>query len=319
MDTIFKSDDNEHLTQSTSSNIFETLDYMFNIIVRLFDLPTSDDNPSLNVSISEMNNIRIEIARAFANLILPVLTTEYKLIWFYQKKLRSLILIFQQILSSQSSSYTNHFTSNPIGSIITTIYRYLSSTSSSSSPFLIQLAFDALQGFALLIENTLGNQNRIVSNQRRTNNDLLNLINQFLISDYFSLFVHLNIDCPNETRACQLLEHCSIILKRLKIYRSDTIQRKQNRRFIKTSWENTFQQTCLLHQHQTSFEMTLTNRTNFDGDIEMKNTSEENTQTRRICSISAIYDKLLRLTVKQFECHQPSFAFIHVSLSGKSL
>ena len=259
-----------------------------------------------------MNNIRIEIARAFANLILPALTTEYKLIWFYQKKLRSLIYIFQQILSSQPTSYINHFTSNPIGSIITTIFRYLSSSTSSSS-FLIQLAFDALQGFALLIENTLGNHNRILSNQRRTSNDLLNLINQFLISDYFSLFAHLIIDCPNETRACQLLEHCSIILKRLKIYRCDAIQRKQNRRFIKTSWENTFQQTCLLHQHQSSFEMTLTNRNNFDGEIEMKSNSEENTQTKRICLISAIYDKLIRLAVKQFECNQPSFAFIRVS------
>ena len=320
INSIFQSEPIDLLfSPSTSSNIFETLDYMFTIIVRLFHLPANPDHHSPNVSISEIHDIRIDIARTFANLILPPLTTEYKLLWFYQKKLRSLILVFQQILSSQPSSYTNHFTSNPIGSIITIIYHYLSSSSTSSSSFLTQLAFDALQGFALLIESTLGNQHhRILVSQRRTNNDLLHLMDQFLLGDSFPLFLHLNLASENEIRARELLEHYSIILKRVKIYRSEEIQRKCHRRVIKSSWENTFQQTCLLHQHQTSFEMTLNNRNQFDGEMEIKSqTTGETTQIKRICMVGALYDKLLRLAIKQFEYNQPSFAFIHVSFREK--
>ncbi|CAF4293417.1 unnamed protein product, partial [Rotaria magnacalcarata] len=65
---------------------------------------------------------------------------------------------FRQIISFQPSTFTNNFTTNPIGSTIAIIYNYLSSSSSSSSSkFLVQLGFDTLQGFALLIENTLHN------------------------------------------------------------------------------------------------------------------------------------------------------------------
>ncbi|CAF5130319.1 unnamed protein product, partial [Rotaria socialis] len=78
------------------------------------------------------------------------------------------------------------------------IGNYLSSSSSSSSKFLVQLGFDTLQGFALLIENTLHNIAQVNSAaQRRTPNDLLNLINQFLTSDYFLLFNLLTIDKEN--------------------------------------------------------------------------------------------------------------------------
>jgi len=294
-----------------TSNIFETLDYIFDTIVRLFYFHS---NHTLNVSVSEINNTHIEIAREFVNLLLPQLTTEYKVIWFYQKKIRSLILIFRQIIAFQPSSYTINFTSNPIGCIITTIYHYLS-TSSVTSPFIIQLGFDILQGFALLIENTLSNLTQITSVQRRTTNDLLNLISQFLISDYFSLFILLNADRKNEFNGKKLLERCSIILKRLKIYRSEEIQRKQNRRIIKKYSENSYEQACLLHHHQNLFEITIANKNNFDRNIEIKNDNDENNQIRPICVISAIYDKLLRLVVKQFESNQPSFSFIHVSFN----
>ncbi len=306
---IFKQEKNDRLYDETSSNIFETLDYIFDTIVRLFHL---HDNHTLNISISEINNIHIEIARAFVNLILPPLTTEYKILWFYQKKIRSLILIFQQIISIQPSSYTNNFTSNPIGSIITIIHNYLSSSSSVlTSRFLIQLGFDTLQGFALLIENTLCNVSKLSSLQRRGTNDILNLISQLLIGDYFNLFIYLNADKQNESNATQLLEHCSIILKRLKIYRSEEIQRKQNRHFIKRSWENSYEQACILHYHQNSFEIMISNRNTFDGDIEIKHNLDDNNQIKRICIISTIYDKLLRLAIKQLEANQPSFLFIH--------
>ncbi len=307
IDSIFNPEQNDKIHNETS-NIFETLNYIFDTIVRLFYFHS---NNTLNLSVSEINNTHIEIARAFVNLLLPQLTTEYRVIWFYQKKIRSLILIFRQIIAFQPSSYTINFTSNPIGSIITIIYNYLS-TSSLTSPFIIQLGFDILQGFALLIENTLCNLTQITSIQRRTTNDLLNLISQFLISDYFSLFILLNTDKQNEFNGKKLLEHCSIILKRLKIYRSEEIQRKQNRRFIKTYWENSYEQACLLHRHQNLFEITIT-----DGNIEIKqdNNDDNNNQIKRICVISAIYDKLLRLSIKQLESNQPSFSFVHDCLS----
>ncbi|CAF0928875.1 unnamed protein product [Rotaria sordida] len=296
-------------SKTKTSKIFETLDYIFAIIVRLFQFPSNHDNHTLNVSISEINNVHVEIAQAFVHLSLPELTTEYKVLWFYQTKIRSLFLIFRQIISFQPSTFTNSFTSNPIGSIITIIYNYLSS-SASSSQFLIQLGFDTLQGFALLIESTLCKITQTNSVQRRTINDLLNLINQFLISDYFSLFNLLHIDQQNESNAKELLEHCSIILKRLKIYRSETLQRKKNRRIIQTYWENSYEQAYISHHHQNSFEITINNKNNFDGNIEIKNDNDDNNQTKRICVISAIYDKLLRLSIKQLESSQPLFSFI---------
>ncbi len=318
INSIFNQEKDDRLHNETSTNIFETLDYMFDTIVRLFHLHSNHDNHTLNISVSEINNIHVELARAFVDLVLPPLTTEYKILWFYQKKIRSLLLIFQQIISFQSSSYTNNFTSNPIGSIITTIHNYLSSATLPSSRFLIQLGFDVLQGFALLIESTLCNITRLPSLQRRATNDLLNLINQFLISDYFTLFIYLNTDKQNESNATQLLENCSTILKHLKIYRSEEIQRKQNRHFIKTTWENSYELACILHHHQTSFEITINNRNTFDGDIEIKRNPDDNNQIKRICVISAIYDKLLRLAIKQLEANQPSFSFVHVSLNIKS-
>ncbi len=293
-------------------NIFETLDYIFDTIVRLFYFHLNHDNHTLNVSVSEITNTLIEIARTFVNLSLPQLTIEYKVIWFYQKKIRSLLLIFRQIISFQPPSYTSNFQSNPIGSIITTIYNYLSSSALSSS-FLIQLSFDTLQGFALLIESTLCNIAEITSIQRRATNDLLNLISQLLISDYFSLFILLNTDKQNEYNAKKLLEHCAIILKRLKIYRSEEIQRKQNRRFVKTNEEYSYEQACMLHHHQNLFEITINNKSNFDGNVEIKQDNDDNNQIKRICVINAIYDKLLRLAIKQLDSNQPSFSFIHVS------
>jgi hypothetical protein len=295
-----------------TSNIFETLDYIFNTIVRLFYFHSNHDNDTLNVSSSEINNDHIEIAQIFVNLTLPPLTTEYKIIWFYQKQIRSLLLILRQNISSK---FTNSFASNPIGSIITTIYNYLL-PSTSSSRFLIQLGFDTLLGFALLIESTFSNIRQINSVQRQTTSDLLNLISQLLISDYFSLFNLLKIDRKNEYSAKQLLEHCSIILKRLKTYRSEELHRKQNRRFKKTYWENSYEQAYILHHHQNSFEIIITNRNNFDGNIELKNDNDDNNQIRRICVISAIYDKLLRLAIKQLESTQPSFSFVQVSFKS---
>jgi hypothetical protein len=307
----FKHELNDNINLSPS-NIFETLEYIFNIIVHLFYFHPNPDNHTLNLSTSEINNAHIEIAQAFVNLSLPQITTDYKIIWFYQKKIRAILLIFRQIISFQPSTFTTSFTSNPIGSIITIIYNYLSS-STSSSQYLIQLAFDILQGFVLFIETTLSDATQNNSNQRRTTNDLLNLVNQFLISDYFSLFSLLNTNKQNEFNAKQLLEHCSIILKRLKIYRSEELQRKQNRRFIKTYWQNTYEQAYLFHHHQNSFEITINNRNNFEGNIEIKNDNDDNNQIKRICVISAIYDKLLRLAIKQLESNQPAFSFIQVS------
>jgi len=310
IDSNFNQEKNDKSNIQTS-NIFETLDYIFNILVRLFYFHS---NHTLNVSSSEINNDHIEIAQTFINLSLPPLTTEYKILWFYQKQIRSLLLIFRQIISVHPSRFTNSFTSNPIGSIITIIYNYLSSATSSSH-FLIQLGFDTLLGVALLIENTLCNITQINSVQPLTTNDLLNLINQFLISDYFSLFSLLNIDRKNEYNAKQLLEHCSIILKHLKIYRSEELHRKQNRRFKKTYWENSYEQAYILHHHQNSFEIIINNKNNFDGNIEIKNDNHDNNQIKRICAIGAIYDKLLRLAIKQLEYNQPSFSFIQVSLN----
>ena len=143
----------------------------------------------------------------------------------------------------------------------------------------------------------------------------MNLINQFLISDYFSLFILLNTNKQYEFNSKHLLEHCSIILKRLKTYRSEELQRKQNRKVIKAYWQDTYEQACIFHHHQTSFEITINNKNNFDGNIEMKNDNEENNQIKRICVISAIYDKLLRLAIKQLESNQPSFPFIQVCLA----
>ncbi|CAF3860010.1 unnamed protein product [Rotaria sp. Silwood2] len=304
----FKQEQIDH-SKAKASNIFETLDCIFDTIVRLFHFPSNHDSRALNVSIPEINNVHIEIAQTFVHLSLPQLTTEYKILWFYQKKIRSLFLIFRQIISFQPSTFTNNFTSNPIGSLITVIYNYLSSPA-AISPFLIQLGFDILQGFALLIESTLCNITQTNSIERRTINDLLNLINQFLISDYFSLFSLLSTDKQNEPNAKELLEHCSIILKRLKIYRSEKLQRKQSCHIIQTYWENSYEQAYILHHHQNSFELIINNKTNFDGNIEIKNDNDDNNQMKRICVISAIYDKLLRLAIKQLESSQPLFSFI---------
>jgi hypothetical protein len=296
-----------------TSNTFQTLEYIFDTIVHLFYFHSNHDNHSLTTSISEINNAHIDIAQAFVNIALPQLTIEYKVLWFYQKKIRSLFLIFRQIISFQPSTFTNTFTSNSIGSLIETIYNYFVS-SASSLQFLIQLGFDILQGFALLIESTLSNITQVNSLPRRTTNDLLNLVNQFLTSDYFLLFTLLNSDQQNEYNSKQLLEHCSIILKRLKIFRSEQLQRRQNRRFIKTYWENSSEQAYVLHHHQNSFEILINNnRHNFEGNIELRNDNDDNNQVKRICVISAIYDKLLRLAIKQLESNQPSFSFVQVS------
>ena len=130
INSIFSKDEIEK-NKYEISNIFETLDYIFDTIVHLFHFHSnhSDSNPtttttttttpSINVSLSEIQKTHIEIAKSFVNLTLPTLTNEAKIIWFYEKKLRSVLLIFQQILSFQPSSYTTHFSSNPIGSIIT--------------------------------------------------------------------------------------------------------------------------------------------------------------------------------------------------------
>ncbi|CAF3399293.1 unnamed protein product [Rotaria sp. Silwood1] len=308
INAYFNQEQIDHSNASTS-NIFETLDCIFDTIVRLFYFPFNHDNHTLNVSISEINNIHIEIAQKFIDLSLPQLTTEYKILWFYQKKIRSLFLIFRQIISYQPSTFTTSFTSNPIGSIITVIYNYLLS-SAISSQFLIQLGFDTLQGFALLIESTLCNITQTNLVQRRTIHDLLNLINQFLISDYFLLFNLLSTDKQYESNAKELLEHCSIILKRLKIYRSEKLQRKQNPRIIQTYWENSYEQAYILHHHQNSFEIIINNRNNFDGNIEIRNDNDDNNQMKRVCVISAIYDKLLRLAIKQLESSQPLFSVI---------
>lgn len=298
----------EHVDYSKriTSNIFETLDYLFDNIVRLFRLPSNQNDSTSNQSLSEINTVHIEIAEAFISIELPPLTTDYKVIWYYQKKIRSLFLIFRQIISLQPSTFTTSFTSNPIGSLITTIYNYLSL---SSSKFLSQLGFDILQGFALLIESTLSNITQTNSVQHRTNNDLSNLITHYLISDYFPLFHLLSLDKRNESNAKQLLEHCSIILKRLKIYRSENFQGKKTRRLTQTYWENNYEQAYKLHHHQNSFEITVNNSKNpFDGNTD----NEDTNQIKRICIISAIYDKLLRLAIKQLESSQPSFSFIQV-------
>ena len=299
---------NDDINISTS-NLFETLEYIFRTVVHLFYFHS---NHTTNTSIAEINNTHIQIAQALINLSLPQLSIECKTIWFYQKKTRSILLIFRQLFSLQPSTFTTTFPSNPIGSIITIIYNYLSSATLPPQ-YLFQLAFDVLQGFALFIENTFSDTTQSNPNQRRTTNDLLNLINQFLTSDYFSLFILLNSYEENESRAKELLEHCSIILKRAKIFRSEELQRKQNRRFIKTYWQNTYEQAYILHHHQNSLEITMNNRNVLDGNIEIRNENDENNQIRRICVISAIYDKLLRLAIKQLELNQPSFSFIQVS------
>ncbi|CAF4369899.1 unnamed protein product, partial [Adineta steineri] len=103
----------------TTSNLFETLDYIFNTVVHLFYF---NDN---HVSTPQINKDHIDIAQGFANIELPQLTTEYKNLWFYQKKIRSLLLIFKQIILHHPTTYTNSFNSNPIDSIITNIYKYL--------------------------------------------------------------------------------------------------------------------------------------------------------------------------------------------------
>ena len=297
------------------SNIFQTLDYIFNTIVRLFYIRSNHENHTLNLSVPEMNTIYVEIAQAFVHLSLPHLTMEYKIVWFYQKKLRSLLLIFRQIIFFQLSSFTNNFPSNPINSIITIVYNYLTSSSSSSSStqFLIQLGFDALQSFVILIECIFSNLKQTNSVQRGTTNDLLNIINQFLINDYFPLFNLLSINRQNEHNSKQLLEHCSNVLKCLKIYRSKKLQRKHNRRIIRKFGENNYEQAYILHHHQSSFEIIINNKHHFDGNIEIEDKSNNN-EIKRICVISALYDKLLRLTIKQLESSRPLFSFIQVSL-----
>lgn len=72
----------------------------------------------------------------------------------------------------------------------------------------------------------------------------------------------------------------------------------------------------MLHHHQNLFEITINNKNNFDGNIEIKRDNDDNniTPAKRICVISAIYDKLLKLAIKQLESNQPSFSFVHVSL-----
>lgn len=325
INSIFSKDEIEK-NKYEISNIFETLDYIFDTIVHLFHFHSnhSDSNPtttttttttpSINVSLSEIQKTHIEIAKSFVNLTLPTLTNEAKIIWFYEKKLRSVLLIFQQILSFQPSSYTTHFSSNPIGSIITLLYNYLP-TQTTSNQYLSQLTFDSLQGFALLIEQTLCHLSEITSCQRRVTIDLLTLINQFLLSDYFSLFHLFNCDRQNEIELKTLLECCSSIFKRLKIYRSEVTQRKQHRRFIPTYSLDSYEQACMLHRHQSLFEITITNKNTFEGTIVIKNDNDDNQQIKRICVISGIYDKLLRLIIKQFDCTQPSFDFIYDCLS----
>ena len=301
INSIFSKDEIEK-NKYEISNIFETLDYIFDTIVHLFHFHSnhSDSNPtttttttttpSINVSLSEIQKTHIEIAKSFVNLTLPTLTNEAKIIWFYEQKLRSVLLIFQQILSFQPSSYTTHFSSNPIGSIITLLYNYLP-TQTTSNQYLSQLTFDSLQGFALLIEQTLCHLSEITSCQRRVTIDLLTLINQFLLSDYFSLFHLFNCDRQNEIELKTLLECCSSIFKRLKIYRSEVTQRKQHRRFIPTYSLDSYEQACMLHRHQSLFEITITNKNTFEGTIVIKNDNDDNQQIKRICIISGIYDK----------------------------
>ncbi|CAF1316351.1 unnamed protein product [Adineta steineri] len=305
INSIFNQEQNNY-SNITTSNLFETLDYIFNTFVHLFYF---NDN---HVSTPQINKDHIDIAQGFANIELPQLTTEYKNLWFYQKKIRSLLLIFKQIILHHPTTYTNSFNSNPIDSIITNIYKYLPT---SSSKFLIQLGFDTLLGFALLIESILENKTEINSAQRQTTTDLICLINQFLTSDYFSLFTLLNTDQENEYHSKQLLEHCSLILKHLKTYRSEESHRKQNQRSIKTYWENSSEQAYRYHHHQSSFEILINNKSNLDENIDIKNETDENNQIKRICAIGTIYDKLLRLTIKQFESNQPSFSLIHDCLS----
>ncbi|CAF0783003.1 unnamed protein product [Adineta ricciae] len=313
IDSNFNPEQNDQSIIETH-NISETLDYIFSIIVRLFYSPGNSES-----STPEITTEHIEVAQAFIDLSLPHLTTEYKILWLYQRRLRSLYLILRQILLYNPSKSITCFSSNPIGSLITRIHHSLLSSSSSSSQFLVQLGYDVLLSFALLIENTLRNIEQINLNQRQTNDDLPKLLSQFLLSDYFLLFTHLKSNQQNESYSKQLLEYCSRILKHLKIYRSADLHRKQNRRFNKTYWENSYEQAYILHHHQNTFEISINNRTNLNGTIEIKDDNADNGQTKRICVVSAFYDKLLRLAIKELESTQPSFSFIHDCLSYLSM
>lgn len=291
------------------SPLLETLDSIFDTLVHLFYFQS---NVAVNPSKSELDNAHLAIAQAFVQLTLPTFHTDPKILWFYQKIVRSLLLIFQHILFSQPSTFAETFTSNPIGTLINTVHQYLSSSSALPSPVLIQFAFDLLQGFALLIERTLAHLSQLASAQPRATNDLLNLINQLLTSDYFPLFILLNANKHYDANSKALLEHCSNVLKNLKIYRSEHCYRKQNRRAVKASWENNSEQAHRFHSHQTIFEITIPNRPSSDGSVD----ADESGQTKRICIVSATYDKILRLAIKQLESSRPSWTFVQDCLSS---
>ena len=279
------------------SNLFQTLDCIFDTIVRLFYFHS---NPLVSASKSEIANAHVEIAQKLVHLALPPLSTDYKTLWFYQKTTRSSLLILRQIISLQPSTFTSTFASNPIGLFITTVHNYLSA--SPSSDFLVQLAFDLLQGFTLLIESTVRELAPNSGSQRRSTADLLTLMNHFLTGDYFPLFTLLS----DKAQATALLVHCTNLLKLLKNYRRQQLQRKQSRHATKTYWEHSSEKDYNFHHHQTSFEIIL----NAKHQLESNSDDDEANQTKRVCVISAFYEKLLRLTLRQFESSQPSYAFI---------
>jgi len=280
---------------SSISPLLQTLNYLFDIIVHLFYIhsDTTTQQPK-----SEINQTHVNIAEKLIHLSLPPLEPDQqRTIWFYQKFIRTLLFIIRQINAFQPSTLNTTFPSNPLVSLISTLHHSLNESSSSSS-FFVHLIFDFLQGIALLIDRMLHDLLHCTSTHQRVTTDLFNLIEQFLTSEYFSLFQSLNNRPEFSSRSSKLVEDCSNILKHLKLCRCDQGRRRPHRRSGKSS---TNEQITRFHHHQTTFEITIPNRSQKDDD---------QNPIRRICIISALYDKILRLIIKQFEFNEPNLTFI---------
>ncbi|CAF1560285.1 unnamed protein product, partial [Didymodactylos carnosus] len=284
--------------EKVTTSVLDVVECIFCLIIRIYSEPTLE-------SFDSTTHIEIiqTLSTMFANeTSLAINNDELSpiLLWLYQMKIRALFSIIRQTFRLFTSAFISQLKTFPISTIINDLNKRSTPSISTPSYSLVRLTFDTLQGFLILIENILTyvfDEKLKKMNKKETKcsyiREILPLISELLTSDYFTLFQTVQSQC--ETRSKQIIEYLHEILKRLKSCRI-YLYNKQRCMNSDTKFK-THKHCKYIHLHQSQFEITIPHTTN-DGI----------STTRRICVISTLYDKLLRLANKQIE-QQTSITF----------
>ncbi|CAF1046492.1 unnamed protein product, partial [Didymodactylos carnosus] len=296
-------DNNETSLNLVTGSVLNVVECIFYLIIKMYSEPTVDSSDS---------STHVEIIQILSTVLANETWSENVqispvLLWFYQMRIRALLSVIRKTFKLFPSVFISQVKPLPISIIINDLSKRLISSSLAMSHSSVHLTFDILQGFLILIDDILSHifdkkMKKMSKKETKYScvREMLSLISELITSDYFLLFDSVQKQC--ETRSKQILEYLHQILKRLKwcrMYVYDK-QRCKNRNIkLKTD-----KQCKYIHLHQSQFEIIITIATN-----------NGTTTTKRICIISALYDKLLRLIVKQFKQKQPSIAYIQDCLN----